>query len=1357
MVRPEETNWLDEAIARTTPGRPPVADFDAWRRRHAHALETLTQRAQRKTHRSGPWPTAIAFGREIMKPSPAKLAVAAAIVIAVLAGVHFLGGAADGTSRAFAAIARNVNQSSTVQFTVRSGELTGRVYEKDGYLVRTELQSSEPWPFDIMLTDRRTDDRLYLDSKRKIACHPDGAFRSTPSSIYELFTNCRNMAGYSVETLGKKRIDDQLVIGFRLATYVPEMGPLRYNIWTDPETKLPIRIETTVTNPQGDPVEQTITDIRFDEPLDDALFDFTPEGYEIVAPADFSPTSSKPEPPMDVDPAPEEPAAQVPASVETSTERQDANITPTPTPQPPTGVAGIVVNKLTQQPVPGAMVWYGLPDPNAPVYADERGRFVLTRIEPREQAFLSLIAPGYVSQRIATNVVEGRITDNIRFELVPSSRVKGTVTDQVGSPIAGATVGTFFFTNRPVVTAEDGRYEIDGLNPITGSYSLHVTHPDYPAVSISFTPAAAGQTVYQDVVLQPGIDVYGTVTDAQDRPVEGATVGNTTSGAMWNCIRDETDREGQFRLENVDLGELVLWAVHSDCALYVEYATLQSGQDTVRMDIRLAPPVPLRVRVVDQMDEPVAGVFVVISEYNGVRNLSRQRPTTDADGWVVIPNGPSEGMVVLYAFGSNISREDHEFELGQEQYIVRVNRAGRIYGKVVSAATREPIDDFTVKMTFSQVARASSGYSATWYREGIAFQSSDGFFDTGRESLPVGGSYRVTVFAEGYDPLTLDPVEVQSICEDPNRTQFELTAATLLPGLVVDAQGRPIENATIAVFSDLERNEPMYWRTFTTDTDGVFVIAGIAKEQHYVYITAPGYAPYYCHRTELEAEGDMPARIVLTKGATIFGTVVDPQGRPRIGLTVSITKTSDVQTGPDYPRLANRKSTETDPNGRYELSELSPGACDVRLSGPGNITLATKSVQLEAGRATQVDFGNEEGFAVTGALRRGPTPITEADITIHLANGNRREAQTNDQGQFRFDGIAAGRHRLSIRWSEAAPWQSNASGWIEQHSIQVDGDVHLDLDLGDGVVSVPIPPSVRDHKGLSVSVRRWTEIPDEDEMGRHWQNDHQATESSRIEANGFFVCERLRAGQYYLALRDENRVLGITDVFEMRPSDRRDDIVFHPGHAHLSIRVVNAQTARPIPQASYTIENDLEWSFYDQRLAAQNRGMGMATDAQGWALYEGLPPGRYQVSCGAMGYLWASSDFVEVDNTRIAQITVALEPAAMATFTLSEHLRSRVDTDSVFIECRVTDLDTQTIVPMRFGSYRSQEHTVRFSLETPDREAGSSLHLPSGRYRLDYEVRPYNTARNTVEMPVYKGTVTAELTTGQTTVVPLDD
>ncbi|HPC95790.1 MAG TPA: redoxin domain-containing protein [Sedimentisphaerales bacterium] len=90
MVRPDRVNWLDEAIARTAPGWSPVPDFDAWRSEHAHALETLTQRAQRKAHRVGPVPAAIAFGRELMRNPLIRLAAAALLAVAVFILVRHL-------------------------------------------------------------------------------------------------------------------------------------------------------------------------------------------------------------------------------------------------------------------------------------------------------------------------------------------------------------------------------------------------------------------------------------------------------------------------------------------------------------------------------------------------------------------------------------------------------------------------------------------------------------------------------------------------------------------------------------------------------------------------------------------------------------------------------------------------------------------------------------------------------------------------------------------------------------------------------------------------------------------------------------------------------------------------------------------------------------------------------------------------------------------------------------------------------------------------------------------------------------------------------------------------------------------
>jgi len=120
-----------------------------------------------------------------------------------------------------------------------------------------------------------------MDSKRKVAWISGVTHKYAESSIYDMFSDFQHMPGYATKKLGAKTIGDKTVQGFQLSKKDDTIGSLRYIIWADMRTNLPILVELLAQTPQGESVEQTVTDIVFDELLEESLFDFSPEGYTI--------------------------------------------------------------------------------------------------------------------------------------------------------------------------------------------------------------------------------------------------------------------------------------------------------------------------------------------------------------------------------------------------------------------------------------------------------------------------------------------------------------------------------------------------------------------------------------------------------------------------------------------------------------------------------------------------------------------------------------------------------------------------------------------------------------------------------------------------------------------------------------------------------------------------------------------------------------------------------------------------------------------------------------------------------------------------------------------------------------------
>ena len=85
MERPENNKWLDEALTETIGSEKPRTDFNKWKQQHPDAVNMLTSRAGKEALVS---PPRFKTRRMIMTSTIAKLAAAAVIAIAAIAGIY---------------------------------------------------------------------------------------------------------------------------------------------------------------------------------------------------------------------------------------------------------------------------------------------------------------------------------------------------------------------------------------------------------------------------------------------------------------------------------------------------------------------------------------------------------------------------------------------------------------------------------------------------------------------------------------------------------------------------------------------------------------------------------------------------------------------------------------------------------------------------------------------------------------------------------------------------------------------------------------------------------------------------------------------------------------------------------------------------------------------------------------------------------------------------------------------------------------------------------------------------------------------------------------------------------------------
>ena len=225
--------------------------------------------------------------RIIMKSSITKIATAAAIIIVVGVGIHFLG---DGSSVAWSQVVEQI--SSHTKYKCRQ-----RVVREQGppvpimqvYHLNLQQRWQEVEDGSIQIIDMRGENgievQLYPNQKKAIVTTLIGF---GPKQDPDLIEMVKQYEQESPERLGTKKVDGKILQGFR---HRPNEHN-EFTVWVDPDTKLPVEVEIKHLK-----TGQTIfmDQFEFDFALDPSAFRTdVPDGYEIEnITLDYRPTEPK--------------------------------------------------------------------------------------------------------------------------------------------------------------------------------------------------------------------------------------------------------------------------------------------------------------------------------------------------------------------------------------------------------------------------------------------------------------------------------------------------------------------------------------------------------------------------------------------------------------------------------------------------------------------------------------------------------------------------------------------------------------------------------------------------------------------------------------------------------------------------------------------------------------------------------------------------------------------------------------------------------------------------------------------------------------------------------------------------------
>ncbi|MCA8942759.1 MAG: carboxypeptidase regulatory-like domain-containing protein [Planctomycetes bacterium] len=469
------------------------------------------------------------------------------------------------------------------------------------------------------------------------------------------------------------------------------------------------------------------------------------------------------------------------------------------------------------------------------------------------------------------------------------------------------------------------------------------------------------------------------------------------------------------------------------------------GSDTTSL------PQGLRGRCVTANGAPVPGVEVVlrkaiaggffgiiVQQRQGLGNPPIGSAVTGDDGVfeIGIPSPSSEALELWLMSDTTIDKRLEvakiESQIWHDFGDQVVEPGAVLYGRVTDSKTGRSIEAATV----SAKNPMNSGVAPPPSREDGSTATTDesGYYRI--ENL-APGTLLTSATAEGY--ATFNDHEARVNLEGHTEYNIELTAGLSISGIVVDEKGTPIPGAELSVVC-LSTKTPLRV-DLRAGRDGKFTAEGLVDAPFQINATAPGFMRATVQPVDAGTDDE---QIVMEKQGGIRVTVRGSGGRAINRFSYSVMRWfpqpgGKGQFGPAYD-VPGRTVTarDLDADHAFEISGINPGEYAVLIEAQGYAK--TRSDRFKVGSNEPSDLVTVQmhtGGRLTGTVM-GPDGKPMAGVTVSTMQNNYVEipifaglqqmmpteitklsVQTNQNGQYRLDTLAAGTYQLKFSHPDA--------------------------------------------------------------------------------------------------------------------------------------------------------------------------------------------------------------------------------------------------------------------------------------------------------------------------------------------------